>query len=84
MENYILVDLETTGLTPKRDRILEIGAWKVQEGAFTAQFHCMVDPCMRIPERITALTGITDAMVEGQPVIAEAIRQFLDFAASGT
>lgn len=80
MENYIVVDLETTGLTPKRDRILEIGAWKVEKGAFVAQFHSMVDPCIQIPERITTLTGITDAMVAGQPRIAEVIRQFLDFA----
>ena len=80
MENYVVVDLETTGLTPKRDRILEIGAWKVEKGEFAAQFHCMVDPCMQIPERITTLTGITDDMVEGQPKIGEAIRQFLAFA----
>lgn len=80
MEKYIVVDLETTGLAAKRDRILEIGAWKVENGEFTDQFHCMVDPCMQIPERITELTGISDDMVAGQPKIAEAIRQFLDFA----
>ena len=65
MNEYIVVDLETTGLAPKTDRILEVGAWKVENGGFVQKFHRMVDPGMKIPERITQLTGITDSMVQG-------------------
>lgn len=80
MDTFIVVDLETTGLTPKKDRILEIGAWKVSENSFVDQFHCMVDPCMEIPERITALTGITNEMVDGQNTVEDALAKFLAFA----
>lgn len=80
MKDYIVVDLETTGLTPKKDRILEVGAWKVTDGKFTEKFHRMVDPGMKIPERITALTGITDDMVKGQKKTGTVIREFVDFA----
>lgn len=80
MNTYIVVDLETTGLAPKTDRILEIGAWKVENGEFVRKFHRMVDPEMKIPERITELTGITDEMVAGQPKIAEATQEFVEFA----
>lgn len=80
MDTFIVVDLETTGLTPKKDRILEIGAWKVSGGQFVDQFHCMVDPCMEIPQRITELTGITNEMVAGQDKIETALEKFLAFA----
>ena len=80
MNEYIVVDLETTGLEPKTDRILEVGAWKVENGGFVQKFHRMVDPGMKIPERITQLTGITDSMVQGQPMIDTVIREFIEFA----
>lgn len=80
MKDYIVVDLETTGLAPKTDRILEVGAWRVTDGKFIEKFHRMVDPCMKIPERITELTGITDAMVEGQEKAETMIREFVDFS----
>ena len=80
MKEYIVVDLETTGLAPKTDRILEVGAWKVGNGGFVQKFHRMVDPGMKIPERITQLTGITDSMVQGQPMIDTVIREFIEFA----
>ena len=74
------MDLETTGLTPKTDRILEVGAWKVRNGQFVQKFHRMVDPGMKIPERIIALTGIDDRMVQGQPMIDTVFREFVEFA----
>lgn len=80
MKEYIVVDLETTGLAPKTDRILEVGAWKVENGGFVQKFHRMVDSGMKIPERITQLTGITDSMVQGQPMIDTVIREFIEFA----
>ena len=80
MKEYIVVDLETTGLAPKTDHILEVGAWKVENGGFVQKFHRMLDPGMKIPERITQLTGITDSMVQGQPMIDTVIREFIEFA----
>ena len=80
MKEYIVVDLETTGLAPKTDRILEVGAWKVVDGQFKEKFHRMVDPCIAIPQRITELTGIDDRMVHGQPTIETVIREFVNFA----
>ena len=79
VQDYIALDLETTGLDPKRDKIIEIGAVRVSDGKEIAQFHTMVTPHRAIEERITELTGITDEMVEHAPDIGDIIRDFLDF-----
>lgn len=79
-DSFIAVDLETTGLQPKSDRILEIGALKVIGGEIEETFATFIDPRMRIPERITELTGITQEMVSGQPQNEEAVERFLEFA----
>lgn len=79
MDTYVVVDLETTGLAPKTDRILEIGAYKVSKGSFTESYHQMVNPGIPVPKRITALTGITDEMVAGKPRIGEVMEDFLAF-----
>lgn len=80
MNEYVVVDLETTGLGPKTDKILEIGAYRVVGGAFAEKFHRMLDPGIPIPPRITELTGITQEMVQGQTPAEEGIRAFMDFA----
>lgn len=76
---YIAVDLETTGLEPKRDKIIEIGAIHVSDGEEIAHFHAMVNPHRAIEARITELTGITDEMVENAPDIGDIIGEFLHF-----
>lgn len=81
MEQYVAVDLETTGLYPGRDRILEIGAVKIRDGVEVDSFQTLIDPRMEIPERITELTGITGEMTEGKPKAAEAVEAFAEFAA---
>lgn len=78
-EEYIVLDLETTGLSPKDDRILEIGAARVSGGRVQETYQAFVDPRMRVPERITELTGITDEMVRGQKSNEEAVRELTDF-----
>ena len=81
MQNtYVVFDLETTGLRPNQDRILEIGALKVEEGEVTGTYETFIDNGVPIPQRITDLTGITEAMVEGAPGVREAIQGFLDFS----
>lgn len=81
LENYVVVDLETTGLAPASDRILEIGAVKVIGGEVKDTFCTFVDPRMEIPPHIQELTGITQDMVKGKKTAQQAVSDFLDFCA---
>ncbi len=78
-QTYVAIDLETTGLEPKRDKIIEIGAIRVENGVETGQFHTMVNPYREIEERITELTGISTEMVENAPGIGDIMAGLLDF-----
>ena len=78
--NYVAFDLETTGLRPKYDKILEIGAVKVEGGEVTGTYETFIDSGVEIPERITELTGITQEMVQGSPGTKEAVEGFLEFS----
>ena len=77
---FICFDIETTGLSPLRDKITEIGAVKVVNGEITETFSTFADPEMPIPAKITQLTGITDEMVKGAPSQRDAVTAFLEFA----
>ncbi|MBO6108507.1 MAG: PHP domain-containing protein, partial [Eubacterium sp.] len=77
--SYVVFDLETTGFSPSRCQIIEIGAVKVVGGEITERFSTFVDPHMPIPHRIKNLTQITDEMVEGAPDIKEVLPEFLRF-----
>lgn len=78
-DTYVAVDLETTGLSPENDRILEIGAVKIEKGQVTDTFCTFVDPEMEVPERIRELTGISTDMVKGQPGAEAAFESFAAF-----
>ena len=80
VDDYVLVDIETTGLSAARDKITEIGAVKVENGIITDKFSTFVNPEMPIPQKITQLTGITDKMVKDAPSQSEAVSAFLEFA----
>ena len=77
---YVALDLETTGLSPMRDQILEIGAARVENGEITGTYETFVDSGVEIPERITDLTGITAEMTAGSPQLREAVEGFLEFS----
>ena len=78
---FCVVDLETTGGSPKRgSKITEFGAVKVRGGQVLGEFQTLVNPDESIPAFITVLTGITDAMVIDKPRIAEVLPSFLEFA----
>lgn len=68
---YTVLDVETTGLTPGLDEIISIGALRIVNGRLLRQeiFEQLVDPRRPIPAAATAIHGITDAMVKGQPTI---------------
>ena len=83
MGTFIVFDLETTGFSPIKDRIIEIGAVKVEQGKITERFSTFVNPRIPIPFRITQLTSITDAMVIDAPPIEEVLPQFLEFVGDG-
>lgn len=80
--SFVVVDLETTGGGPERgDSIIEIGAVRVSGGNVVDTFQSLIDPGRRLPPFITRLTGIDDAMLAGQPPIADILPQFARFAA---
>ena len=77
--NFVVFDLETTGFSPVNNRIIEIGAVKVEHGEITDRFSTFVNPQVPIPFRIEELTSINDNMVMDAPVIEEILPQFLEF-----
>ncbi len=80
MRDYTCVDIETTGISPQHAQIIEIGALKVRDGEVVDTFSQLIDPGVSVPAEITALTGITTDMVEGEPSIAIVLPEFIDFA----
>lgn len=76
---FCVLDLETTGGSPRDCAITEIGAVKYQGGRLLGTFQTLVDPGLPIPPFITILTGITEAMVVEAPDIGAALPAFLEF-----
>ncbi|MDH4116651.1 MAG: DEDD exonuclease domain-containing protein [Acidimicrobiia bacterium] len=76
---FCVLDLETTGASPRDCSITEIGAVKVRGGEIDGTFQTLVNPGVAIPPFITVLTGITQAMVIEAPPIEEALGAFLEF-----
>lgn len=76
---YVVLDLETTGLHREYDKIIEIGALKITNGEVYEQFHSFINPGLKIPARITEINGITDAMVKDAPSKEEVLPIFLKF-----
>ena len=77
--NYVLFDIETTGLDSEFDEIIEIGAIKVDNNQIVDEFHSLIKPNEMIDEFITNLTGITNEMVENAPSINDVLPLFLKF-----
>ncbi len=79
-DEMIVFDIETTGLSNRNCKIIEIGAVKIKEGRILDTIDFFVDPEEPIPPEITELTSITDDMVKGQIKEREAVEKFLAFA----
>ncbi len=76
---FVVFDLETTGFSPMNNRIIEIGAVKVEQGKITERFSTFVNPETPIPFEIEELTGIRDDMVLEAPTIEEILPKFREF-----
>ena len=76
---YISVDIETTGLDPQKNRIIELAAIRIKDGEIVEKFSELVDPEERVSGFITELTGITNAMLAGARKIGDVLPDFLAF-----
>ena len=76
---YIVLDIETTGLNPAIDSIIEIAMLKIKRGLIVDEFSTLINPGIKIPEMITELTGINNDDILGQPSLAEVMPDILLF-----
>lgn len=79
IDDYVVVDLETTGLDPTYDEIIEIAAVRVEDGVIISEYQSMVKPSFPIDGFITELTGITNEMLSSAPSIDTVLPIFLDY-----
>ena len=80
---FVVTDTETTGTKAESNRVIEVGAVKVEDGVIIDRFQQLVNPQRSIPGRITQLTGITTGMVFDAPTIDEVLPGYLDFLGDG-
>lgn len=77
--DYVVFDIETTGFSPIKNKIIEIGAVKVRNGEIIDRMDEFVNPEVPIPFDIERLTGINDAMVMGADTVDKVLPRFLEF-----
>ncbi|MBR0925180.1 VRR-NUC domain-containing protein [Bradyrhizobium diazoefficiens] len=82
-QDYVVVDIETTGSWSNGDRITEMGAVKVRNHRVVDEWHSLLNPQRAIPAKIVQLTGITNEMVRDAPVFAEVADRFMEFMGDG-
>ncbi len=76
---YVVFDIETTGLSQTRDKIIEIAAYKISGGLITDSFEQLIDPEEKLLSKIVGITNITDEMLVGMPKIKEVLPKFYEF-----
>lgn len=79
IQDYIALDVETTGLSPAKDRVLEIGAAKIKGGKVSGTYGTLINTGVPIPMRIQMLTGITDKMQSTGKKAEQAFPEFVEF-----
>ena len=79
LDEFICIDVETTGLDIKSDKIIEIAAVKFKSGKIVESFTKLVNPNKKIPYFITNLTGIKNSDIEGKPTFKEIGKEFVEF-----
>lgn len=78
-DDYTIIDLETTGLSSQYDSIIEVGAIKIRNNQIAGTYQQLINPGFEISDFITDLTGISNEMLEGMPLIEEKIDEVIDF-----
>lgn len=79
VDSYVCIDLETSGLEPKKDRILEIGAVKVIQGEVTEEYTTLVDAGVHLSPEVVQLTGINEKMLKTGVSVEKAVRECIEF-----
>ncbi len=79
LTRYVSIDLEMSGLSPVKDRIIEIAALRVEQGKVTGRFETLVNPNIPIREHISEITGIREEMLRQSPKIHEVMPEFIGF-----
>lgn len=79
IQDYTSLDIETTGLNPKLDKIIEVGAIKVRNGKITGRYESLVYPGRKLGETVSELTGIRNCDLSGAPESGEVIPDLLAF-----
>jgi DNA polymerase-3 subunit epsilon len=82
--NFVVLDFETTGLSAKNSKVLEIGMVKIEKGEITDTYSAFINPIMPVPYQITLLTGITREDVTDAPIFEELAYEILDFIGDST
>lgn len=77
--NYVVLDLETTGLSCRYNRMMEFGAVKVEKGIVTQRLDLLINPGVEIPKKISEITNITNEMLKDKPLAKDALKQILNF-----
>lgn len=78
-ENYTVVDIETTGLSPQKDDIIELSALKVRDNKVVEEFSTLLKSSKGVNNFISGLTGITNSMLNNAPIIEDVLPEFLAF-----
>ena len=78
-DDYTVIDIETTGLSPYRDAIIELSAIRVKNNEVAESFTSLVNPGFHVSSFISSLTGITDDMLVSAPSIEKVLPLFMDF-----
>ncbi|MCC8140965.1 MAG: PolC-type DNA polymerase III [Lachnospiraceae bacterium] len=78
--SFVVFDLETTGLSPDKNKVIEIGAVRIENGEIIDRFSSFVNPKEPIPFEISELTGIHDEMILNAPAIQDALPEFIKFS----
>jgi DNA polymerase-3 subunit epsilon len=82
-QDYVVVDVETTGSWASGDRITEIGAVKIRNHQVVDEWHSLLNPQRGIPAKITQITGITNEMVRDAPIFSDVADTFMRFMGDG-
>lgn len=77
---FVAFDIETTGLSPTLDRIIELGAVKFQSDRVLGEFEQLIDPEMQLDPQVIEVHGITADMLKGKPNLGQVLPQFFSFA----